>query len=543
MALLQLLVAARALTVATPTGCPSGATQVGPSAFFGCVFPSTGTLVRVGGTVGGKEVTVEASAASSIEGCVEIPGTLQLSAADSGRGSLSASRRLSCPPDATWHPNRRTTASVTDTWYVLPGADDGPAALGWNVTFMSADAALWTAPLASSVTVNKLGSHPKVWVGGPSFATAAVSNTSSPLDPLGFGMCDGARHGQCKYWYGGALTDLQFHQNLVTTNQQGHELVDAPSMALPIATMLGQSSGGSAVGLSFAQSARDHPVSMTLLTEQIGGTLPPPPPGQKCDSRPQPCPSHPGRTFCANVHKSGQCDAPPSPCPPCPPPPPPPHAHCVAPAKPCHSHPDRCCKADSPTRSAVESAASSDATGGSFRFSRQYHRLGGGAAAVSFSQALLLHEDCFRPALRWYDAAYPDVLRVDSNIDRSLVDGHATSVNFRGDKISAEAKAASIATGVQVWNVRGHRHPPFQLSSPLLRTAIDARVPLTLTVAGWVCLPSGSLGVSAFPWHVGPVRRDSTGAGGGQHHAVGDLHAGQVFVQLRRPSTDATVGR
>ena len=78
--------------------------------------------------------------------------------------------------------------------------------------------------------------------------------------------------------------------------------------------------------------------------------------------------------------------------------------------------------------------------------------MGGGAAAVSFSQALLLHEDCFRPALRWYDATYPDVLRVDSNIDRSLVDGHATSVNFRGDKISAEAKAASIATGVQVWN-------------------------------------------------------------------------------------------
>ena len=43
-------------------------------------------------------------------------------------------------------------------------------------------------------------------------------------------------------------------------------------------------------------------------------------------------------------------------------------------------------------------------------------------------------------------AAYPEVLRVDSRIDRALVDGHATSTNFRGDTISATAKAASIAT-------------------------------------------------------------------------------------------------
>ena len=126
---------------------------------------------------------------------------------------------------------------------------------------------------------------------------------------------------------GGALTDLQFHQHLVTTNAQRDELVDAPSMALPIATILGSSTSSTAVGLTFAQSALDHPVSMTLRTRQVGGIPPPPPPGQGCDSIPQPCPSHKGRTYCKNVLKPGQCDSPPSPCPPCPRPPPPPHTH------------------------------------------------------------------------------------------------------------------------------------------------------------------------------------------------------------------------
>ena len=79
----------------------------------------------------------------------------------------------------------------------------------------------------------------------------------------------------------------------------------------------------------------------------------------------------------------------------------------------------------------VEGTNKTGPSGGAFRFSRQYHRLGGGAPAVNFSQALLLHEDCFRPALRWYDMAHPEVMRVDANIDRALVDGGATSVNFR----------------------------------------------------------------------------------------------------------------
>jgi hypothetical protein len=176
------------------------------------------------------------------------------------------------------------------------------------------------------------------------------------------------------------------------------------------------------VGVTIAQSALDHPVSMTLTTKQVGGTPAPGPPVH-CDSKPQPCPSHKGHTFCKSNPASGQCDKPPVKCAPCPPPSPP----------------------------APPAPAGSD-IGGAFTFSRQYHRLGGGASAITFTQSLLIHEDCYRPALGWYDATYPEVMRVDENIDRSIVDGHATSVNYRGDKISSEAKQNSIATGVQVWN-------------------------------------------------------------------------------------------
>ena len=175
---------------------------------------------------------------------------------------------------------------------------------------------MWTAPLSSSLSVENV-SAPKVWVGGPSKKESALSSTFNPLLPLNFGECDAGRDGECKYWYGGALTDLQFHQNLVTTNQQGKELVDAPSMALPIAILLGTNSGGAPFGLSFVQSALDHPVSMTLVTQQAANRHPPAPfpPGGGCDATPQPCPAHKGRTFCSNVHVPGQCGKPPSPAP------------------------------------------------------------------------------------------------------------------------------------------------------------------------------------------------------------------------------------
>ena len=85
-----------------------------------------------------------------------------------------------------------------------------------------------------------------------------------------------------------------------------------------------------------------------------------PTPG-KCSDTPQPCPGHPGRTYCPNVHKDHQCDSAPAPCPPCPHPPPPPapapSKTCVPPTctgckpagpgrnhfHPCQHHPLSCC--------------------------------------------------------------------------------------------------------------------------------------------------------------------------------------------------------
>lgn len=121
-------------------------------------------------------------------------------------------------------------------------------------------------------------------------------------------LCARANDRLCGSRYGGALTDLQWRQGIIDSHSQQKELLDAPSMALPIVSLHDPSTS---TGVSFVQSANDHPVSMTLST---------------------------------------------------------------APASP---------------------------RGATFQFSRQYHRLGGGAAAVAFSQSVILHEDYFRPVLRW----------------------------------------------------------------------------------------------------------------------------------------------
>eukprot|EP01052_Picozoa_sp_SAG31_P043002 SAG31_NODE_7020_length_1814_cov_1.844315_1_plen_278_part_00 len=79
----------------------------------------------------------------------------------------------------------------------------------------------------------------------------------------------------------------------------------------------------------------------------IIGSAPSPAPGPgpaHCTTTPQPCPNHPGRTFCASDKSPGQCDRPSvKKCPPCPPPPPGPEPHCIPPAKPCKMHKQNCC--------------------------------------------------------------------------------------------------------------------------------------------------------------------------------------------------------
>ena len=123
---------------------------------------------------------------------------------------------------------------------------------------------MWTAPLSSTLTLTNFSDKPPLsWVGGPSSAKAQLSSTFSPLTPIPLGQCDkgqactsapqpcpggkgrsfcvsNASAGQCDgppqacppcpggpreedechYWYGGALTDLQWRQGIVDANQQ-----------------------------------------------------------------------------------------------------------------------------------------------------------------------------------------------------------------------------------------------------------------------------------------------------------------------------------
>lgn len=324
----------------------------------------SGRLVRIVGEVGGARVAFDVIGSSTVDGCTELEHAKPALRALPD-GSLRSSRRVRCGPDQTWHPDAAVRAAeVTDTFFVGPDPPPGTSpSIGWNSSWSSDEPEMWTAPLVSSLTATSLSAAPTSWVGGPFSSKASLTAESSPLEPQPLGRCDGSSPaGRCLYYYGGALTDLQFHQNLVDTRRQNDELLDAPSMALPIAALLDRSQRA---GFSFVQSAWDHPVSMTLST--------------------------------------------------------------------------------APT-------AARGTPGGALRFSRQYHRLGGGAPAVNFSQHLLLHEDCFRPALRWYDATYPDVLRVNPLIDPALIQGAVTSINYRGDAVAPAAAANGRRSGMAVIN-------------------------------------------------------------------------------------------
>ena len=60
-----------------------------------------------------------------------------------------------------------------------------------------------------------------------------------------------------------------------------------------------------------------------LADSQAASKFSPPPPPSNCTTRPLPCASHPGRTYCASNPARGQCDkSSHPPCPPCPAPPP-----------------------------------------------------------------------------------------------------------------------------------------------------------------------------------------------------------------------------
>jgi hypothetical protein len=282
---LLLLLLTPPLALAPRPTCPSGASPVGDSSLYGCVDAATGGLALLGGTVAAEGAAPAASfavavqALSTISGCTEsAASSTELSTA---AGLITATRKLSCGADATWHPDAAVRhATVTDSFFVN-AAPNGEGrqlpSLGWNATWSSAEAEMWTAPLSSSLTLANFSTTapPRVWVGGPSTSTAVLSPTFSPLAPIPLGHCDGtkcsaepqpcpghkgrtfctsnsssgqcdspsapcppcpqsAAAGTCEYWYGGALTDLQWRQNLIDNHAQNKELLDAPSLALPI---------------------------------------------------------------------------------------------------------------------------------------------------------------------------------------------------------------------------------------------------------------------------------------------------------------------
>ena len=356
---LLLLLLTPPLALAPRPTCPSGASPVGDSSLYGCVDAATGGLALLGGTVAAEGAAPAASfavavqALSTISGCTEsAASSTELSTA---AGLITATRKLSCGADATWHPDAAVRhATVTDSFFVN-AAPNGEGrqlpSLGWNATWSSAEAEMWTAPLSSSLTLANFSTTapPRVWVGGPSTSTAVLSPTFSPLAPIPLGHCDGtkcsaepqpcpghkgrtfctsnsssgqcdspsapcppcpqsAAAGTCEYWYGGALTDLQWRQNLIDNHAQNKELLDAPSLALPIVcengrflpfilktivlprqardkrwktqtrlpvsqvTLLDSSTAAQGPrGVSFLQSAHDHPVSMRLTTRPLGG--------------------------------------------------------------------------------------------------------------------------------------------------------------------------------------------------------------------------------------------------------------------------------
>jgi hypothetical protein len=95
----------------------------------------------------------------------------------------------------------------------------------------------------------------------------------------------------------------------------------------------------------------DYLMAVSFHYPLVGGPAPSPP-GGPCTTTPQPCPSHPGRTFCMSDKEPGQCDRPSAKaCPPCPQPP----NHCVPPAKPCPKHPSRCCGGPPPPPNSTSS--------------------------------------------------------------------------------------------------------------------------------------------------------------------------------------------
>ena len=78
---------------------------------------------------------------------------------------------------------------------------------------------------------------------------------------------------------------------------------------------------------------------------------------------------------------------------------------------------------------------------GVVNYTRVYHRLGAGAVPATFTQHLLIHADCWRPAVGYMLEQWPEYFRPDPTVDIQKMEGAGAYADYRGGTLGAkEAK-------------------------------------------------------------------------------------------------------
>lgn len=90
-----------------------------------------------------------------------------------------------------------------------------------------------------------------------------------------------------------------------------------------------------------------------------------------------------------------------------------------------------------PQRRSHAAAETRAAPTGVINYTRVYHRLGNGTQATSFAQRLLLHADCWRPALGYMLHTWPEHFRPGSTVDIQRMEGAGAYADFRGGSLAS----------------------------------------------------------------------------------------------------------
>lgn len=98
---------------------------------------------------------------------------------------------------------------------------------------------------------------------------------------------------------------------------------------------------------------------------------------------------------------------------------------------------------------------------GNFRWTRQWHRLGNHSAPVRLSRHVVLHAECWRPAVGFMVRLYSEAFSVHPNVNISLVDGAGAYADYRGEQDARPFSAAlgDYATRLQEMNFQTNWEP------------------------------------------------------------------------------------